>query len=103
MSADEPQMLRDEYSGPTKILVLVCVNLVDPSTIRIPSKIYSLFALTMIDLATGFLGCLESDHVSLRNGLCGSGGSIYNKDTRQNVLSACTLKMIDPAIKHRMV
>jgi hypothetical protein len=32
----------------------------------------------------------ESDHVSLGHGLCGSGGTIYNKDTSQNALSACT-------------
>jgi hypothetical protein len=31
----------------------------------------------------------ESDTMSLGNGLCGSGGSIYNKDTSQNALSAC--------------
>jgi hypothetical protein len=33
---------------------------------------------------------VESDIVSLGHGLCGSDGSIYNKDTRQNTLSACT-------------
>jgi hypothetical protein len=32
----------------------------------------------------------ESDSVSLGHGLCGSCGSIYNKDTSQNTLSACT-------------
>jgi hypothetical protein len=32
----------------------------------------------------------ESDIVSLGHGLCGSGGSIYNKDTSQNTLSAYT-------------
>jgi hypothetical protein len=32
----------------------------------------------------------ESDTVSLGHGLCGSGGSIYNKDTSQNTLSVCT-------------
>jgi hypothetical protein len=32
----------------------------------------------------------ESDTVSLGHGMCGSGGSIYNKDTRQNTLSART-------------
>jgi hypothetical protein len=32
----------------------------------------------------------EFDTVSLGHGLCGSGGSIYNKDTSQNTLSACT-------------
>jgi hypothetical protein len=32
----------------------------------------------------------ESDILSLDHGLCGSGGSIYNKDTSQNTLSACT-------------
>jgi hypothetical protein len=31
----------------------------------------------------------ESDIVSLVHGLCGSGGTIYNKDTSQNTLSAC--------------
>jgi hypothetical protein len=30
----------------------------------------------------------ESDALSLGHGLCGSGGSIYNKDTSQNTLSA---------------
>jgi hypothetical protein len=32
----------------------------------------------------------ESDTVSLPHGMCGSGGSICNKDTSQNTLSACT-------------
>jgi hypothetical protein len=32
----------------------------------------------------------ESDTASLCHGMCGSGGSIYNKETRQNTLSACT-------------
>jgi hypothetical protein len=32
----------------------------------------------------------ESDTIFLGNGLCGSGGSIYNKDTSQNTLSAWT-------------
>jgi hypothetical protein len=32
----------------------------------------------------------ESDTVSLVHDLCGSGGSIYNKDTSQNTLSART-------------
>jgi hypothetical protein len=32
----------------------------------------------------------ESDIVTLVHGLCGSGGSIYNKDTIQITLSACT-------------
>jgi hypothetical protein len=32
----------------------------------------------------------ESDTISLVQGLCGSGGSIYNKDASQNTLSACT-------------
>jgi hypothetical protein len=32
----------------------------------------------------------ESDTVFLGHGLCGSGGSIYNKDTSQNTLSTCT-------------
>jgi hypothetical protein len=32
----------------------------------------------------------EFETVSLGHGLCGSGGSIYNKDTSQNILSDCT-------------
>jgi hypothetical protein len=32
----------------------------------------------------------ESDTVSQGHGMCGSGGSIYNKDTSQNTLYACT-------------
>jgi hypothetical protein len=32
----------------------------------------------------------ESDILSLGHGLCGSGGSIYKKDTSQDTLSACT-------------
>jgi hypothetical protein len=32
----------------------------------------------------------ESDTVFLVHGLCGSGGSIYNKDTSQNTLSTYT-------------
>jgi hypothetical protein len=32
----------------------------------------------------------ESDTVSLGYGLCGSGESIYNRDTSQNILSAYT-------------
>jgi hypothetical protein len=32
----------------------------------------------------------EYDTVSLGHGMCGFGGSIYNKDTNQNILSACT-------------
>jgi hypothetical protein len=32
----------------------------------------------------------ESDTLSLTHGLCVSDGSIYNKDTSQNTLSACT-------------
>jgi hypothetical protein len=32
----------------------------------------------------------EYDTVSRGHGLCGSDGSIYNKDTSQNTLSACT-------------
>jgi hypothetical protein len=42
----------------------------------------------------------ESDTVSLGHGLCGSGGSIYNKDTSQNTLSfsLLVLTMIDPVI-----
>jgi hypothetical protein len=41
----------------------------------------------------------ESDILSLVHGLCGSGGSIYNKDTSQNTLSSplLALTMIDPA------
>jgi hypothetical protein len=41
----------------------------------------------------------DSDTVYLGHGLCGSGGSIYNKDTSQNTLSSAllALKMIDPA------
>jgi hypothetical protein len=41
----------------------------------------------------------ESDTVSLGHGLCGSVGSIYNKDTSQNILyaSLIALTMIDPA------
>jgi hypothetical protein len=34
----------------------------------------------------------ESDIASLGHGLCGSGGSIYNKDTSQNTLSSFTHK-----------
>jgi hypothetical protein len=33
---------------------------------------------------------VESYSVSLVHGMCGSVGSIYNKDTNQNTLSACT-------------
>jgi hypothetical protein len=32
----------------------------------------------------------ESDIAPLGHGMCGSGESIYNKDTNQNTLSACT-------------
>jgi hypothetical protein len=32
----------------------------------------------------------ESNTVSLGHGMCGFGGSIYNKDISQNTLSACT-------------
>jgi hypothetical protein len=41
----------------------------------------------------------ESDTQSLDNGLCGSGGFIYNKDTIQCTLSVflLVLTMIDPA------
>jgi hypothetical protein len=44
----------------------------------------------------------ESDTASLGYGLCGSGGSIYNKDTSQNTLFVplLALTMIYPAIKH---
>jgi hypothetical protein len=43
---------------------------------------------------------VESDAIFLGNGLCGSGGSIYNKDTSQNILSSplLALTMIDSAI-----
>jgi hypothetical protein len=42
----------------------------------------------------------ESDALFLGTGLCGSGGSIYNKDTSQNTLfvSLLALTMIDPEI-----
>jgi hypothetical protein len=42
----------------------------------------------------------ESDVLSLGHGLCGSGGSIYNKDTNQNTLyfTLLALTMIDPAV-----
>jgi hypothetical protein len=42
----------------------------------------------------------ESDTVSIFHGLCGSGGSIYNKDTSQNTLSSplLVLTLIDPEI-----
>jgi hypothetical protein len=42
---------------------------------------------------------VESDAVSLGHGLCGSGGSIYNKNSSQNTLfvSLFALTMIDPA------
>jgi hypothetical protein len=41
----------------------------------------------------------ESDIVFMCHGLCGSGGSVYNKDTSQNTLSysLLALTMIDPA------
>jgi hypothetical protein len=41
---------------------------------------------------------VESDTVSLDRGLCGSGESIYNKDTSQNTLSnfMLALTMIYP-------
>jgi hypothetical protein len=47
----------------------------------------------------------ESDILSLGHGMCGSGGSIYNKDTSQNTLSTTilALTMIDPAINHWLV
>jgi hypothetical protein len=40
----------------------------------------------------------ESDILSLDHGFCGSGGSIYSKDTSQNTLSypLLALTMIDP-------
>jgi hypothetical protein len=42
----------------------------------------------------------QSFTLSLGHGLCGSGGSIYNKDTSQNTLSSTllALTMIDPEI-----
>jgi hypothetical protein len=41
----------------------------------------------------------ESDTVSLGHSMCGSGGSIYNKDINKNTLSTTmlALTMIDPA------
>jgi hypothetical protein len=47
----------------------------------------------------------ESDTQSLGHGLCGSGGSIYNKDTSQNTLSSSllALTMIDPATQNKLV
>jgi hypothetical protein len=40
----------------------------------------------------------ESTLQTLVHGLCGSGGSIYNKDTSQNTLYyMLTLTMVDPA------
>jgi hypothetical protein len=47
----------------------------------------------------------ESDILSLGHGMCGSGGSIYNKDTGQNTLSSplLALTMIDPATQHRFI
>jgi hypothetical protein len=47
----------------------------------------------------------ESDTVSLGHGMCGSGGSIHNKDTSQNTLPSLllALTMIDPAIHHWLV
>jgi hypothetical protein len=47
----------------------------------------------------------ESDNVSLGYGLCGSGGSIYNKDTCQNTIfvSLLAFTMIDPSIKNWLV
>jgi hypothetical protein len=44
----------------------------------------------------------ESDILSLGHGLCGSGGSIYNKDTSQKH-SLLAVTMIDPAIHHWLV
>jgi hypothetical protein len=32
----------------------------------------------------------DADTVTQGHGLCGSGGSIYNKDTSQKTISACT-------------
>jgi hypothetical protein len=42
----------------------------------------------------------ESEIVSLGHGMCGSGGSIHNKDISQNTLSTymLALTIIDPAI-----
>jgi hypothetical protein len=39
---------------------------------------------------------------NLGHGMCGSGGSIYNKDTSQKY-SLLALTTIDPEIHHRMV
>jgi hypothetical protein len=45
--------------------VMVCVNLVDPSTIRTPAKTHSLLALTMIDPAinTGWFEILSATSI----------------------------------------
>jgi hypothetical protein len=47
----------------------------------------------------------ESDTASLDHGLCGSGGSIHDKDTIQNTLSVSLLTfiMIDPVTEHILV
>jgi hypothetical protein len=47
----------------------------------------------------------EPQIVSLGHGLCGSGGSMYNKDTSQSTLPTLmlALTMIDPEIHHRLV
>jgi hypothetical protein len=47
----------------------------------------------------------ESDNVPLGHDMCGSGGSIYNKDTSQNILSGSllALTMIDPEVHHCLI
>jgi hypothetical protein len=44
--------------------VMVCVDLVGPFTIRIPVKTHSLFALTMIDPATGWFEIVKATNKS---------------------------------------
>jgi hypothetical protein len=43
---------------------MVCVDLVDPFTIRKPAKTHSLLALTMIDPATGWFEIVEATNMS---------------------------------------
>jgi hypothetical protein len=43
---------------------MVCVDLVDPFTIRTPAKTHSLFALTMIDPATGWFEIVKATNKS---------------------------------------
>jgi hypothetical protein len=47
----------------------------------------------------------ESDTVLLSHGLCGFGGSIYNKYTNKNTLSSSllALTMINPATQYRLI